>query len=138
MLSKRFSTGIILLVTSMLLSCSPSRRFAGSSSEGSNGIVEDDEKVMVGYATYYGPGFHGKKTASGEIFDMYEMTCAHRTLPFGTRLRVTNLSNRKSIEVRVNDRGPFVEGRILDLSYGAAQRIGLDGKELVRITILNK
>ncbi len=137
-MSKRNSTVIILLLTGLLISCSPSRRFAGNAPGVSDEVVEKDENTIIGYATFYGPGFHGKKTASGEVFDMYKMTCAHRTLPFGTMLHVTNLSNEKSVEVRVNDRGPFVEGRILDLSYGAAKRIDLDGKELVRITILGK
>jgi rare lipoprotein A len=122
----------------MVFSCSPSRRFAGSPGNTGSEPDEGSGETIVGYATYYGPGFHGKKTASGEVFDMYGMTCAHRTLPFGTVLLVTNLSNNKSVEVRVNDRGPFIEGRILDLSYGAAKKIDLDGKELVRIRVLKR
>jgi rare lipoprotein A len=125
----------------VVLCCQPSKRFTGNANSdpgaGSDIDIENTETV-VGYATYYGPGFHGKKTASGEIFDMYKMTCAHRTLPFGTMLLITNLSNNKSVKVRVNDRGPFIEGRIIDLSFGAAQRIGLEGKTLVRIEILNQ
>lgn len=133
MLSRKREVFVAVLVGAVLLSCSPSRRFAGNSQEPGE---ESGNGTIVGYATYYGPGFHGKKTASGEVFDMYGMTCAHRTLPFGTMLIVTNLSNNKSVKVRVNDRGPFVEGRILDLSYGAAKKIGIDGKELVRIEIV--
>lgn len=78
-----------------------------------------------GVASYYGPGFHGKATASGETFDMYAMTCAHLTLPFGTVLRVVNLENEREVTVRVNDRGPYVGGRIVDLSYGAAERLDM-------------
>lgn len=76
-------------------------------------------------ASWYGSEFHGRPTASGEIFDMHAMTAAHREFPFGTRLRITNPDNNKSVVVTVNDRGPFVDGRDIDLSYGAAERIGL-------------
>ena len=92
---------------------------------------------VVGYATYYGPGFHGKPTASGEIFDQYALTAAHRTLPFGTRVRVTNLANGKSLVVRINDRGPFVPNVIIDLSYEAARQIDLLSKGKVRMEILH-
>lgn len=76
-------------------------------------------------ASWYGAEFHGRPTSSGEIFDMHKKTCAHREYPFGTRLRVTNLNNQKSVECIVNDRGPFVSGMDIDLSYGAAREIGL-------------
>ncbi len=78
-----------------------------------------------GMASWYGPGFHGRRSASGEAFNQYAMTAAHRTLPFGTRVRVTNLSNGQQVVVRINDRGPFSHGRIIDLSAGAAGAIGL-------------
>jgi rare lipoprotein A len=78
-----------------------------------------------GRISMYGKDFAGKKTASGDIFDPKALTMAHRTLPFGTRVRVTNLENRRSVEVVVNDRGPFVAGRIADLSEAAAQRLGM-------------
>ena len=78
-----------------------------------------------GKASYNGPGFHGKLTASGEVYDQNAMTCAHKTLPFQTKLLVTNLSNQKSVEVVVTDRGPYKDDRILDLSVGAAKKIGL-------------
>ncbi|HET6369828.1 MAG TPA: septal ring lytic transglycosylase RlpA family protein [Nitrospiria bacterium] len=80
-----------------------------------------------GVASWYGPKFHGRKTSSGEVYNMFGLTAAHRTLPLGTRLFVRNEENGKSIRVRVNDRGPFVSGRILDLSYGAARSIGMIG-----------
>lgn len=78
-------------------------------------------------ASYYGPGFHGRTTASGETFNQWALTTAHRYLPFGTRLRVTNQRNGRSVVVRVNDRGPFIGGRGLDLSTAAMNQIGGDG-----------
>jgi rare lipoprotein A len=89
----------------------------------------------AGYAvaSWYGPEFHGRPTSSGDIFDMYKFTCAHREYPFGTRLKVTNISNNKSVECLVNDRGPFVSGRDVDLSYAAAKEIGLTGIGKVKI-----
>ena len=81
---------------------------------------------ITGEASYYGPGFHGKKTASGEIFDQDDYTCAHKSLSFGTKLKVVRVDNGSSVVVRVNDRGPYVDGRILDLSVAAGKKIGLD------------
>jgi len=80
-----------------------------------------------GTASWYGKQFHGKKTASGEIYNMYSMTAAHKTLPLGTYVRVQNLSNKRRLVVRINDRGPFVRGRIIDLSYTAAKKLGIVG-----------
>jgi len=79
----------------------------------------------VGIASWYGPGFHGKTTASGEPYDMYAFTAAHKTLPFGTVVRVVDLATGRSVVVRINDRGPFVAGRIIDLSYAAAEALGI-------------
>jgi len=90
---------------------------------------------QVGIASWYGPGFHGKRTASGEVYDMYAMTAAHRTLPFGTIVRVVDLDTGKSVVVRINDRGPFIEGRIIDLSYAAAVELGMVRKGLARVGI---
>ena len=81
-----------------------------------------------GIASWYGKKFHGRHTATGEVYDMYAMTAAHPTLPLPSYARVTNLSNNKSIVVRVNDRGPFLHGRIIDLSYAAAHKLGIAGK----------
>jgi len=91
-------------------------------------------------ASWYGPEFHGRPTSSGEIFNMYDMTAAHKEFPFGTKLRVTNLKNNKSVVVTVNDRGPFIYGRDLDLSYAAAREIGLiePGVERVKIEYLGR
>ncbi len=91
------------------------------------------EKVFYGVASYYGKKFHGRKTASGEIFNMYKFSAAHKTLPLGSVVKVTNLSNNKSIVVKINDRGPYVGARVLDLSYAAAKSLGYIRKGLTRI-----
>lgn len=83
--------------------------------------------VETGIAAWYGPGFHGKNTSSREVYDMYDMTAAHRTLSFGTYVMVTNLDNGKAVIVRVNDRGPFAKDRIIDLSYAAARLLDMVG-----------
>ena len=92
-------------------------------------------KTYTGEASYYGPGFHGKKTANGETYDQNAMTCAHKTLPFNTKLKVTNLSNNKSAIVRVNDRGPFKKGRIVDLSVAAAKKIDLIKQGVAKVKV---
>ncbi len=89
----------------------------------------------VGLASYYGKKFHGRKTASGERFNMYAMTAAHKRLPFGTRVRVTHLKSGRSVAVRINDRGPFARGRIIDLSYGAAKKLGMVTQGVARVQI---
>ena len=96
--------------------------------------------VQIGIASWYGPGFHGNRTANGEIYDQFELTAAHPSLPLGTRAMVTNLANGRAVEVRINDRGPFVDGRAIDLSYAAARTIGLvgPGTGRVRIEVLGK
>ena len=86
----------------------------------------------AGLASWYGPGFHGKRTASGEIYNMHAMTAAHRTLPFGSKVRVTNKSNGKSVVVKINDRGPFKSGRVIDLSKQANRSLKCD---LCRVTV---
>lgn len=93
----------------------------------------------VGTASWYGPGFQGNLTASGERFDMNQLTAAHKTLPFGTLVEVLSLTTHRKVKVRINDRGPFVQGRIIDLSYGAARRLRMIGKgtDRVRLTVLN-
>ena len=88
-----------------------------------------------GIASWYGKDFHGKKTANGEIYDMYAMTAAHKTLPLGTYVRVHNLENNRKIDLRINDRGPFVRGRIIDLSYTAAKDIGIVGPGTARVEV---
>jgi rare lipoprotein A len=89
----------------------------------------------TGLASYYGKKFHGRRTASGERFNMHAMTAAHRNFKFGTRVNVINLKNKRSVTVRINDRGPFARGRIIDLSYAAAKKIGMIGDGVVRVKI---
>jgi rare lipoprotein A len=90
---------------------------------------------MIGTASYYAHKYHGRTTASGEVFDMHKMTAAHRTLPFGIQVRVTNLTNHRSIVVRINDRGPFVRGRIIDLSLAAAKKLDFVTAGLTQVRI---
>jgi rare lipoprotein A len=92
--------------------------------------------VQYGTASWYGPKFHGRPTSSGQPFDMYQKTAAHKTLPLFTVVKVINLSNQKSIIVPINDRGPFVKGREIDLSFAAAQEIGLTGPGLAEVKIM--
>jgi rare lipoprotein A len=89
-----------------------------------------------GLASWYGKDFHGKKTSNGEIYNMYAMTAAHKTLPLGTFVRVHNLENNRRVEVRINDRGPFVRGRIIDLSNSAANEIGVVGPGTARVEVI--
>jgi rare lipoprotein A len=89
-----------------------------------------------GIASWYGKDFHGKKTSNGEIYDMYAMTAAHKTLPLGTYVQVHHLENNRKLEVRINDRGPFVRGRIIDLSYTAAKELGIVGPGTAKVEIV--
>ena len=97
-------------------------------------------KTEKGLASWYGEPYHGRRTASGEVYDMHGMTAAHRTLAFGTVVRVTRRDSNASVKVRVNDRGPFIEGRIIDLSYAAAKKIALDvdGLAPVKVEVLGR
>lgn len=96
------------------------------------------EGVQRGVASWYGPGFHGNPTANGESYDMWALTAAHRSLPFGTRVLVQSIDTGKSVTVHINDRGPFIQGRIIDLSYGAARELAMiaRGTENVSLTVL--
>ena len=98
-------------------------------------LLSGEGFVQKGMASWYGKDFHGKKTSNGEIYNMYSKTAAHKTLPFGTYVRVENLSNLKEVIVRINDRGPFVTGRIIDLSYGAGRQIGLVGPGVAKVRL---
>ena len=121
------ASGLAVLVAALLAgsACATLPRSSGKTEE-------------VGIASWYGGEFQGRPTASGEIFETNDMTAAHRTLPFGTHVMVTNLQNDRSVVVRINDRGPFVQGRIIDLSYAAARVLGIvgPGKSRVRLEIL--
>jgi rare lipoprotein A len=96
-------------------------------------------RTLSGVASWYGGRFHGRKTANGERYDMHKLTAAHKSLPFGTKVRVTNSRNGKSVVVRINDRGPFVCSRVIDLSRGAASAVGMieAGVARVRLEILS-
>ena len=104
-----------------------------SESAYSNGDPTGSSFVETGEASWYGPGFHGRKTANGERFDTYDFTAAHKTLPFNTLLKVTNLENNLYTVVRINDRGPFIKGRIIDLSKASKEAIGMGGTTEVKI-----
>lgn len=118
-----------------LLSCSSAVKYADSSTDGTGISIG---KSFRGAASYYADKFNGRITASGDIFDNSKLTAAHKTLPFYTKARVTNLRNNKWVNVLINDRGPFVEGRIIDLSKAAAEAIGMlaDGVVEVEIEII--
>ncbi len=91
--------------------------------------------TQIGMASYYGKKFHNKQMANGKLFNMYALTCAHRKLPFGTKVKVTNLENGKWVIVTVTDRGPFVKGRIIDLSYAAAKEIDMISKGVAKVKV---
>ena len=125
---------ILLLLFINLIACSNSPRYRTGSAKTtvrkSNSPTPlktkskvTHRKIMKGVSSFYADDFHGKLTANGEIYDMYGLTAAHKTLPLNTIVRVTNLSNNKSLILRINDRGPYVKGRILDCSYGAAKKL---------------
>ena len=98
--------------------------------------AEETKPLQKGVASWYGPGFHGKKTANGERFNTNDLTAAHKTLPFGTQLRVTNERTGKSVVVRINDRGPYAHGRVIDLSKAAAEAVGIEGVGQVMLAAL--
>jgi len=137
---------VYLVVTALLIlsfeSCTPVPRFRDSPvrKHQSKKVTKSTKQfkvgqIITGKASWYGPKFHGKKTSNREVYDMYGMTAAHKELPFNTMIEVTNLENGKSCIVRINDRGPFVKKRILDLSKGAAIQIGLDRMGVAKVKI---
>ncbi len=113
---------LLLIIVLLLPACAASRH-----------EIRPEGRYMV--ASWYGKKFHGRLTASGETYNMYARTAAHKTLPFGTKLRITNPENGRSVVVKVNDRGPFIRGRDIDLSYGAAKKIGLIRKGTARVRV---
>jgi len=104
-----------------------------------NFITKDTRPIPseIGIASWYGPGFHGRKTASGVIYNQNLMTAAHKTLPLGTVVRVTNLLNGKQVEVCINDRGPYIKGRIIDLSASAAKALDMKHHGTAKVKIEN-
>jgi rare lipoprotein A len=119
----------------LVTACAPQATDSGSSPAVGAPAQGASSLTQRGIVSLYGHAFAGRKTASGEVFDPEALTMAHRTLPFGTRVRVTNLENRQNVEVVVNDRGPFVRDRIADLSLAAARRIGMVSDGVVEATL---
>ena len=134
---------LIITISLILYSCGPTIAYGDYiNSDGMSRkeieAIRNHPEVQIGIASYYGKKFHRKLTANGQRFNMYKVSAAHKTLPLGTRVKVTNLNNGKSIRLTINDRGPFKKGRILDLSYKAAQKLGFvnDGTTKVRIDVI--
>ena len=134
---------IIAFILCFIISCGPN--IAYGDYVNSKGMsrkqienIKNHPRVQIGIASYYGSKFRKKRTANGEIFNMYKVSAAHKTLPLGTKVRVINLKNGKSLTMIINDRGPFAKGRIIDLSYKAAQKLGFvnQGTTKVRIEVL--
>lgn len=128
----------IFLISALALSGCSSQKDTDEQSKPrlqEQGSVTKPMHKEVGEASWYGPGLHGKETANGETFDQKELTAAHPSLPMGTKAKVTNLENGKNVEVRINDRGPSVEERVIDLSKGAAKKLDMqeDGTTQVKI-----
>jgi len=114
----------------LLASCAPAKKVYYPPYEPGKEVRRE-----VGLASWYGEDFHGRRTANGEVYDMYAMTAAHRTLPFNTRVRVTNMENGKKTEVRINDRGPFIPGRIIDLSQSGARELEMIGPGTAKVVV---
>ena len=132
MTPRRPRLSLVLVVLALAtVGCATARRTSAPEGAGPEPGTRID-----GMASWYGQQHQGRPTASGEAFDMHKLTAAHRTLPFGTRLRVTNVENGKSVVVRVNDRGPHVPGRVLDLSFRAAQTLGMTGAGVTRVEVV--
>ncbi|SDB08280.1 rare lipoprotein A [Pseudomonas sp. NFACC23-1] len=121
----------------LLGACALLSLLAGCASQ--SGTVDPHGYDQTGVASYYGARHHGKRTASGERFDQHSLTAAHRQLPFGTRVKITNLSNNDSVVVRINDRGPYSRGRLIDVSREAAEQLGMlrSGTARVRVQALD-
>jgi len=137
---KRVISAILLIIIIVTAGCVSSPKYQAGRKPQLKWRVGDEEilESTIGAASFYGRKFAGRPTASGEIFNPALMTAAHKTWPFYTIVKVTNLKNNKSVVVKINDRGPFIEGRDIDLSRGAAQRIGMvqDGVATVKMEIL--
>lgn len=140
-------SAMILSVSVLLISCSSSVRFTNSGKSYPLGNIGDKSKsiepakigeIETGMASFYGDAFHGRTTASGSVYDQNQLTAAHRTLPFGTKVLVANKKNGKTVVVEITDRGPFKDGRIIDLSTAAAQKIDMikDGVVPVEIKVI--
>lgn len=131
-----YSKQIFFIVLCLqLASCVSSVRYSNNQTSNLGSEAGSVGYSEIGYASFYADSFVGKMTASGEIYDANQLTAAHRSLPFGTKLKVTNLDNQLSVVVRVNDRGPFVSGRIIDLSSRAAKELDIIKNGVARVKI---
>lgn len=129
---------VVMLLMAGAQGCSVTAPSGDSDVSHQASTIQNQPKVRLvttGRASWYGPGFRGRKTASGEIFDDSKFTAAHKTLPLGTIAKVTNLSNGKSVRVEINDRGPYVDGRIIDLSHAAAHALGMVDRGVAHVEI---
>ena len=134
----------VTMVFATALGAAPGNSTPDSKQQGTPGQIQDKvkpvktKKLQVGKASWYGRIFQHKQTASGEPYDMDQLTAAHRTLPLGSWIKVTNLKNDRSVVVRINDRGPVLKNRIIDLSYSAAKMLGMghDGVDPVRLDVV--
>lgn len=146
--SMLFKSKFLILILIILQGCAIAPRYAtGNTKFSTSKKVKSfktskkegkQRKITTGISSFYAEDFHGKLTANGEVYDMYGLTAAHRTMPLNTICRVTNLANDRSLILRINDRGPFVKGRILDCSYGAAKKLDFvnEGTAKVKIEVI--
>jgi rare lipoprotein A len=145
MILKKYLKILLILSVSSLISCTSASRFYTKEKKGENPRIENSREIskenktfsslesVTGVASFYADKFHGKQTANGEIYDMHSLTAAHLDYPFNTQVRVTNLSNSLSVVVRINDRKPYDDGRIIDLSYGAAGEIDMINSGIAKV-----
>ena len=137
---------LLIIIVALISSCSNSPRYRTGPAKPSitkkgkpptlkTSSNVKNRKVMTGVSSFYAEDFHGKLTANGEVYDMYGLTAAHKTLPLNTIVRVTNIENNKSLILRINDRGPYVKGRILDCSYGAAKKLEFVNQGTTKVKI---
>ena len=136
-----------IIISSTFLNCSNAPRYYKSnntvvkktskkvSKSGKENKSKGHRKIIKGISSFYAEDFHGKLTANGEVYDMYGLTAAHKTMPLNTICRVTNLENNKSLILRINDRGPYIKGRILDCSYGAAKKLDFINQGTTKVKI---
>lgn len=136
-----------IIISSTFFNCSNATRYYKSdfpgvnktskkvSKSGKENKSKGHRKIIKGISSFYAEDFHGKLTANGEVYDMYGLTAAHKTMPLNTICRVTNLENNKSLILRINDRGPYIKGRILDCSYGAAKKLDFINQGTTKVKI---
>lgn len=141
-MQRRLAHGLAIVLSVVSLGAAEGRHSSDSAQPRANPItqaanrqIKAKKPYQVGTASWYGHDFEGKPTASGEPYNMYDLTAAHPTLPLGSRVRVTNLRNGRAVIVRINDRGPIIPGRIIDLSYSAAQVLKFKDKGLQRVRL---